>query len=283
MSHLILQSPSLSAAHVEQIAALVSASGVQELGPTAVRLLEADDSEKESVAKQCEAYGMDFAFLPQIDLLREMRILAMDMDSTLVSIECIDEIADAVGRKAEVSAITEAAMRGEIKDFSESLRRRVALLEGVPETALLQVYEERLRLNPGAERLVQTAKKHGLKVMLVSGGFTFFTERLRERLSLDAAHSNVLEIVDGKLTGRVLGDIVDAHGKAARLKDLAEQLGATADQIIAVGDGANDLQMMAHAKYSVAYRAKPVVREQAAFALNYSPLDAILNWFRLSF
>lgn len=283
MSHLILQSPSLSAAHVEQIAALVSASGVQELGPTAVRLLEADDSEKVSVAKQCEAYGMDFAFLPQIDLLREMRILAMDMDSTLVSIECIDEIADAVGRKAEVSAITEAAMRGEIKDFSESLRRRVALLEGVPETALLQVYEERLRLNPGAERLVQTAKKHGLKVMLVSGGFTFFTERLRERLSLDAAHSNVLEIVDGKLTGRVLGDIVDAHGKAARLKDLAEQLGATADQIIAVGDGANDLQMMAHAKYSVAYRAKPVVREQAAFALNYSPLDAILNWFRLSF
>lgn len=283
MSHLILQSPSLSAAHVEQIAALVSASGVQELGPTAVRLLEADDSEKESVAKQCEAYGMDFAFLPQIDLLREMRILAMDMDSTLVSIECIDEIADAVGRKAEVSAITEAAMRGEIKDFSESLRRRVALLEGVPETALLQVYEERLRLNPGAERLVQTAKKHGLKVMLVSGGFTFFTERLRERLSLDAAHSNVLEIVDGKLTGRVLGDIVDAHGKAARLKDLAEQLGATADQIIAVGDGANDLQMMAHAKYSVAYRAKPVVREEAAFALNYSPLDAILNWFRLSF
>lgn len=268
---------------MEQIAALVSASGVQELGPTAVRLLEADDSEKESVAKQCEAYGMDFAFLPQIDLLREMRILAMDMDSTLVSIECIDEIADAVGRKAEVSAITEAAMRGEIKDFSESLRRRVALLEGVPETALLQVYEERLRLNPGAERLVQTAKKHGLKVMLVSGGFTFFTERLRERLSLDAAHSNVLEIVDGKLTGRVLGDIVDAHGKAARLKDLAEQLGATADQIIAVGDGANDLQMMAHAKYSVAYRAKPVVREQAAFALNYSPLDAILNWFRLSF
>src|SRR5690554_6823655 len=252
MSHLILQSPSLTPAHIDQIAAIVSASGVQELGRTAVRLLDADESEKAAVAAQCEAYRMDYAFLPQIDLLRECRILAMDMDSTLVSIECIDEIADAVGRKAEVSAITEAAMRGEIKDFSESLRRRVALLEGVPETALLQVYEERLRLNPGAERLVQTAKKHGLKVMLVSGGFTFFTERLRERLSLDAAHSNVLEIVDGKLTGRVLGDIVDAHGKAARLKDLAEQLGATADQIIAVGDGANDLQMMAHAKYSVA-------------------------------
>ncbi|HLU00395.1 MAG TPA: phosphoserine phosphatase SerB [Burkholderiaceae bacterium] len=283
MSHLILQSPSLTAAHVEQIAALVSASGVQELGPTAVRLLEADDSEKAAVAAQCEAYRMDFAFLPEIDLLREMRILAMDMDSTLVNIECIDEIADAVGRKPQVAAITEAAMRGEIKDFSESLRRRVALLEGVPETALLEVYEERLRLNPGAERLVATAKKHGLKVLLVSGGFTFFTERLRERLGLDAAHSNVLEVVEGRLTGRVLGDIVDAHGKAARLQALAEELGAGTNQIIAVGDGANDLEMMAHAKYSVAYRAKPVVRQQAAFALNYSPLDAILNWFRLSF
>jgi len=283
MSHLILQSPSLTAAHVEQIAALVSASGVQELGPTAVRLLEADAFEKAAVAAQCEAYRMDFAFLPEIDLLREMRILAMDMDSTLVNIECIDEIADAVGRKPQVAAITEAAMRGEIKDFSESLRRRVALLEGVPETALLEVYEERLRLNPGAERLVATAKKHGLKVLLVSGGFTFFTERLRERLGLDAAHSNVLEVVEGRLTGRVLGDIVDAHGKAARLQALAEELGAGTNQIIAVGDGANDLEMMAHAKYSVAYRAKPVVRQQAAFALNYSPLDAILNWFRLSF
>lgn len=283
MSHLILQSPSLSAAHVEQIAALVSASGVQELGPTAVRLLEADAAEKAAVAAQCESYGIDYAFLPKIDLLREMRILAMDMDSTLVSIECIDEIADAVGRKPQVAAITEAAMRGEIKDFAESLRRRVALLEGVPESALMEVYEQRLRLNPGADRLVATAQKHGLKVLLVSGGFTFFTERLRERLNLDAAHSNVLEIVDGKLTGRVLGDIVDAAGKAEHLKALAETLGAGPEQIIAVGDGANDLQMMSHARYSVAYRAKPVVREQAAYALNVSPLDAILNWFRLSF
>ena len=270
------------AAHVEQIAAIVSAAGVQELGPTAVRLLEADASEKAAVAAQCENYRIDFAFLPEIDLLRERRILAMDMDSTLISIECIDEIADAVGRKPQVAAITEAAMRGEIKDFSESLRRRVALLEGVAESALMEVYEQRLRLNPGAERLVATARQHGLKVLLVSGGFTFFTEKLRDRLSLDACHANVLEVADGKLTGRVLGDIVDASGKAAHLAALAAELGATADQIIAVGDGANDLEMMAHAKYSVAYRAKPVVREQAAFALNYSPLDAILNWFRLS-
>lgn len=283
MSHLILQSPSLVGAHVEQIAAMVSASGVQELGATAVRLLEADASERAGVEAYCNSNGMDYAFLPQIDLLRERRILAMDMDSTLICIECIDEIADAVGRKAQVSAITEAAMRGEIKDFSESLRRRVALLEGVPESALLDVYEQRLRLNPGAERLVATAKQHGLKTLLVSGGFTFFTERLRERLGLDACHANVLEVSNGTLTGKVLGPIVDASAKAAHLAALAAEFGADKDQIIAVGDGANDLEMMALASYSVAYRAKPVVREQAAFALNVSPLDAILNWFRLSY
>lgn len=271
------------AAHVEQVAAIVSASGVQELGPTAVRLLEADEAECAEVAAYCETSRMDYAFLPQIELLRERRILAMDMDSTLVSIECIDEIADAVGRKPQVSAITEAAMRGEIKNFSESLLRRVALLEGVPESALLEVYEQRLRLNPGAERLVATAKQHGLKTLLVSGGFTFFTERLRDRLGLDACHANVLEVANGKLTGRVLGDIVDASAKARHLEALAAELGATPDQIIAVGDGANDLEMMALSGYSVAYRAKPVVREQAAFALSFSPLDAILNWFRLSF
>lgn len=282
MAQLILQAPSLQSSHIEKIAALSSAQGVQELGSTAVRLIDVDASTRGQVAPLCDSLGMDYAYIDPVHLLRDCRILAMDMDSTLVNIECIDEIADMVGRKAEVSAITEAAMRGEIKDFAESLTRRVALLEGVPEASLLRVYDERLRLNPGAETLINTAHRHGLKTLLVSGGFTFFTERLRQRLGLYAAHSNTLEVVDGKLTGRVLGTIVDAQGKADHLRALAEAEGASPEQIIAVGDGANDLKMLSLARYSVAYRAKPVVRQQANFALNVSPLDAILNWFRLS-
>src|SRR5699024_10937184 len=287
MSHLILQSPDLVSANIEKIAALVEADGVQHLGTagptTAVRLLGANPDEQPAVHALCEQWRMDYAFLEDIQRLRDCRILAMDMDSTLISIECIDEIADAVGRKAEVAAITEAAMRGEITDFTDSLRRRVALLEGVPESALESVYTERLRLNPSAEKLVAGARRCGLTCLLVSCGFAFFTERLRSRLQLDHVHASTLEVVNGRLTGQVLGDIVDGAVKARHLQILAESLDAAPEQIIAVGDGANDLPMLAHAYYSVAYRAKPVVREQARFALNVSPLDGILNWFRLSF
>lgn len=282
MTQLILQAPHLVSTHIEKIATLAQANGIQELGATAVRLIDVDVDARVMVQAECEAMGMDYAFLDSIRLLRECKVLAMDMDSTLVNIECIDEIADMVGRKKEVSAITEAAMRGEIANFAESLTRRVALLEGVPEAALEQVYDHRLRLNPGAQNLIDTAHKHGVKTLLVSGGFTFFTERLKQRLGLFAAHSNVLEVRNGYLTGRVLGTIVDAEGKAAHLQELAASLGAQPEQVIAVGDGANDLKMMAHAQFSVAYRAKPVVRAQANYALNVSPLDAILNWFRLS-
>lgn len=282
MAHIILQSPALNPANIERIAALVNAQGVQELGPTVVRLIDADSNNPDEIVEQCHEFNIDCAFLDEIRLLRECRILAMDMDSTLINIECIDEIADMVGRKAEVAAITEAAMRGEITDYAESLRRRVALLEGAPATALEQVYEQRLQLNPGAQRLIQAARRHGVTTLLVSGGFTFFTERLRNRLQLDDTHANTLEIVDGRLTGRVLGTIVDAQGKADHLKALAARLDAAPEQIIAIGDGANDLKMMEHAHYSVAYRAKPVVRKQARYALNVAPLDGVLNWFRLS-
>ncbi len=279
MTHLILQAPDLSAENIENIAALACANGVQNLNNTAVRLLDIDTSEQETVAICCNQAGIDYAFLDRIKPLSECKVLAMDMDSTLINIECIDEIADMVGRKAEVSAITEAAMRGEITDFAESLRRRVALLEGVPVSALEQVYSERLKLNVGAERLIESAKNAGLKIMLVSGGFTFFTERLQQRLGLDIAHSNLLEIVNGALTGQVLGNIVDAQGKADHLRALASETNADASQIIAIGDGANDLKMLALADYSVAYRAKPIVRQQTRFALNVSGLDAVLNWF----
>lgn len=282
MTHLILQAPNLNAATIENLAATLEAGGLQHLSPTAVRLLDVDDTQRAETATFCDEHGMDHAFLDKVDRLADCRILASDMDSTLINIECIDEIADMAGKKAEVAAITEAAMRGEIKDFSESLRRRVGLLRGVPASTLERVYQERLRLNPGAEQLVSVMNRHGVKVMLVSGGFTFFTQRLAQRLGLHSAHANELEIADGKLTGQVLGPIVDGQAKAAFLRELACGQNAAPEQIIAMGDGANDLPMLSLAGYSVAYRAKPVVRKQARFALNVSGLDAVLNWFRRS-
>ena len=218
--------------------------------------------------------------------LADFRIAAFDMDSTLINIECIDEIAAAAGRKAEVAAITEAAMRGEIADYKESLRRRVALLKGVPEAALEAVYRERLRLNPGAEALVRACQRAGLKTLLVSGGFTFFTDRIRDRLGLDFTRSNVLEVAGGRLTGRMVdqpwGDICDGAEKRRMFLDTCERIGCTPQQAIAVGDGANDLPMMGEAGLSVAYHAKPRVREQAMLAIDSGGLDRLLDVMRVA-
>lgn len=219
-------------------------------------------------------------FAPPLKL-SDFRLIAFDMDSTLINIECVDEIAAAAGRKAEVAAITEAAMRGEITDFKDSLRRRVGMLKGVPTSALETVWSHHLQLNPGAEALVQAAKRAGLKVLLVSGGFTFFTDRVRDRLGIDFTRSNVLDIEGDALTGRLVdqpwGDICDGEEKKRMLLQTCEQLGITPKQAIAVGDGANDLPMMGVSGLSVAYHAKPKVREQAMVSIEQGGLDRLLE------
>lgn len=209
--------------------------------------------------------------------LRDYKLIAFDMDSTLIDIECIDEIADVVGKGAQVQAITEAAMRGEIANFEDSLRRRLAILAGTPVSALQRVYEHRLRLNPGALQLLAYARWDGLKILLISGGFTYFTDRLKPRLGLDFTRSNQLEIEDDRLTGRVIGPVIDQHAKRDTVAEVCRQIGCAHEQVIAVGDGANDLEMMKLAGLSVAYRAKPKVREFANVSIDTGSLDRLLT------
>ena len=214
-------------------------------------------------------------------VLRSFALIAFDMDSTLINIECVDEIADAAGRRAEVAAITEAAMRGEIADYKDSLRRRVALLAGVPVAALHEVLQQRLRLNPGARELVRACQSAGLKTLLVSGGFTFFSDAVRDMLGLDFTRSNVLGIADDRLTGRLVdqpwGDICDGEEKRRMLLATCTQLGIAPARAIAMGDGANDLPMMAAAGLSVAYHAKPAVRAEAMVSIESGGLDRLLE------
>ncbi len=226
-----------------------------------------------SIAKDHQA---DLCFLKPDVIPSDIRVLAMDMDSTLINIECIDEIADFTGKKSAVAEITEATMRGEIKDFKESLQRRVALLEGIDEGALEAVFRERLRPNPGAAELLAGAHQRGLYTLLVSGGFTFFTEKLRQQLGFKQAQANTLEIIDGKLTGKVLGDIVDGVAKAIHLDQACQALGCSKAHSITMGDGANDLIMMNGSGISIAYKAKPVVKEKADAAFDHVGLDAAL-------
>ena len=223
-------------------------------------------------------YGVDAANVPAGLSLADFRLLAIDMDSTLVTMETLDEIADMAGLKAEVAAITEAAMRGEIRDFSESLTRRMALLQGVGEDLIERVYRERLHLSPGAEVLLTAARAAGLKTLLVSGGFTHFTDRLKEQLGFDYPFANQFDIVDGRLTGRVLGPIVDGAFKAQAVRQCCAEIGCTPSQAIAIGDGANDLGMMGVAGLSVGYHAKPVVRAQATWSVRVGGLDTVVDW-----
>ena len=235
-----------------------------------------DITQREHLRSIAARFNCDLCFLNTNFNAVDIKVLAMDMDSTLINIECIDEIADFTGKKAAVAQITEATMRGEIKDFQESLRRRVALLEGISADALESVYRERLRPNPGALELLAGANQRGLYTLLVSGGFTFFTEKLRQQLGFKQAQANTLEIIDGKLTGKVLGDIVDGVAKSAHLDEACRVLGCTRANAITMGDGANDLMMMNGSGISVAYRAKPVVKEKADAAFDRVGLDAVL-------
>ncbi|ADJ64512.1 phosphoserine phosphatase SerB [Herbaspirillum seropedicae] len=284
--NLILQAPkqhAVSSSAIEAIAALaggdverISDARVPDADVWRVAGVSLNEALKASVDAACLQARLDYAFIDADRKLADFRLVAMDMDSTLITIECIDEIADMQGLKPQVAEITEAAMRGEI-EFNESLTRRVALLKGLDAGALQRVYDERLQLSPGAENMLKAVQAAGLKTLLVSGGFTFFTDRMKARLNLDYTHANTLEVVDGKLTGKVVGGIVNADEKRATVERVCREIGAEPTQAIVMGDGANDLRMMGISGLSVAFRAKPVVRAQASVGLNFVGLDGILN------
>ncbi|MGH8801412.1 MAG: phosphoserine phosphatase SerB [Casimicrobiaceae bacterium] len=276
---LVVQASQLANEDLHLLQALTGASEVVPLDRAqcaAFRLVAPQTVE--GIADALATADCDWALVPRARRLERLRLVALDMDSTLITIECIDEIAGMRGIKSEVAAITSAAMRGEI-DFRESLVRRVALLEGLPVNALQRVFDERLRLSPGAAHLFDSLRARGVRTLLASGGFTFFTDRLQAGLRIDWAVANQLEMVAGGLTGRVTGDIVDAAAKAALISKLADQLRGDDGLVAVIGDGANDLPMFSMADISVAWRAKPTTRAQATHTIDHCGLDALLNLF----
>jgi phosphoserine phosphatase len=278
-TRLVVQAPDIDTRALKALAKLAGAERIDAVSrgaDQAFALTPAGNAGE--VAAYCAQESLDCAFVPPGQRLDRVRLLAMDMDSTLITIECVDEIADMMGIKKEVAAITASAMRGEI-DFRQSLTRRIALLRGLDIAALQRVYDARLGLSPGAERLLAGMRAVGAQSLLVSGGFTFFTERLKARLGLDHTCANTLEIAEGKLTGRLIGPIVDAEAKAACFERLRATLAAGGGLAVAIGDGANDLPMLGAADVSVAYRAKPIVRARATYAIDHCGLDAVLNLF----
>ncbi len=279
---LIIQGAEIDTGDLKTLAKLAGASAIEQISATAFRLRDAGGGQAAQataeITQRCERAKLDFAFVPESRRLADFKLLVMDMDSTLITIETIDELADLVGLKPQVAKITEQAMRGEI-EYNESLQRRVGLLKGLDESALKRVYDERLKLSPGAEVLLAAAKQHGIKTLLVSGGFTHVTELLKPRLGLDYTYSNTLGVANGKLTGDIIGRIVNADAKRDELLRVSSLLGIQREQIIGMGDGANDLKFMAECGVSVAYHAKPIVRGQTTHAVNFGGLDAVVNFF----
>jgi phosphoserine phosphatase len=276
---LVIQAPDIGTGQIKHLARLVAADTIDALSAATTQAFRLTPvHSRDGVAEFCAEAGIDFAFVPDDQRLARVRLVALDMDSTLIGIECIDEIADLQGIKPRIAAMTQSAMRGEM-DFRASLTRRLALLAGVEVAALSRVYDERLHLSPGAERMLAGFARAGARTLLVSGGFTFFTERLKSRLGLDYTLANTLEIAAGKLTGRLEGEIVDAEAKAEAFARLARELAGADGLTVAIGDGANDLPLLARASVSVAYHAKPAVRPAASYAIDHCGLDAILNLF----
>ncbi|HVE90022.1 MAG TPA: phosphoserine phosphatase SerB [Burkholderiaceae bacterium] len=283
MKDLVVQGPGLSPEALDTFKVVCMPERITVTRRAARCVAVRDDFEtRKAVQGLSDFWKLDSAFVDPKLRLPDFCLLALDMDSTLVNVETLDEVAAYAGKGAQVAAITESAMRGEV-DYKESLRRRVAMLAGVDAGLLARVHDEKLALNGGAQRLVSECRREGLKILLATGGFTFFTERVKAKLAIDYTRSNELEIVDGRLTGNVSGpdggEIVDAEGKAQAVRDACVEIGCATAKAIVIGDGANDVEMMHLAGISVAYRAKPVVREQATYALNYSALDGVLNWF----
>ncbi len=271
--HLVIQGLDIATTDLKALAKLTQARTIEQRSAHAFVLVDAHTHPE--LAAYCATAQLDFGVVPEARSITDFKLLVMDMDSTLITMETIDELADMVGIKPQVAAITAEAMRGEI-DYDESLRRRLGLLKGLDASALDRVYAERLQLSPGALRLLTAARNAGIKTLLVSGGFSAITERLQQQYHLDYTRANVLTVVDGKLTGEVTGQIVNAATKRETLLDIAGQLGVTREQVIGVGDGANDLLFLAQCGVSVAYHAKPVVRTQTTYAINHAGLDGLL-------
>ena len=280
---LVIQGRAIGMAHLTHIHRMVGGNTqfmqiAEHAYYLAVHYLPEQANDITEIKAFCAQQSIDCALVPDAQRLNQFGLCVMDMDSTLINIECIDEIADMMQIKPQVAAITEAAMRGEL-DFATSLKKRVALLKGLNQIALRRVIEDRLQPNPGAVEWIAACKANNIKTMVISGGFTLFANHVKELLGLDYAVANTLEIVDGKLTGNVLGDIVDANRKAQELVNLRDKLGLKINQTIAIGDGANDLKMMQAAAVGIAYHAKPIVQQQATYALNYNGLDGTINLF----
>ncbi|MEK7302941.1 MAG: phosphoserine phosphatase SerB [Pseudomonadota bacterium] len=274
---LIIQGLEVNNSDLRALAKLSRADAIERITGQAFRLTHATHSNE--IAEYCAEAALDFAFVNSNLELSDFKLIAMDMDSTLLAIESIDEIADMHHIKPQVAAITLQTMQGEIS-FEESLTRRTSLLQDLHQDALQKVYDERVRLNPGAEKMLRQAKIAGLKTMVISGGFTFFTDRIKTKLGFDYAAANTLEIENNRLTGKVAGKIIGRQGKAEVLKQVCDELGLKREQIIAIGDGANDLDMLAEAGISIAYHAKPIVRDHATYSINYVGLDGVINLFK---